>query len=127
MESWYWMSLSKAKEIARRHPDPHPFYVAEHVDEEDKIVALLHDSLEDGHSNLQELGIHFSAKIVLDVITLTRLPNEAYKEYIGRIRTKGGRARRVKIADLKVNLARCEPGDTRIVRYSIALDMLEAE
>lgn len=116
--------MGKAEEIARRHPDPHPFYVAEHVEEKDRVVALLHDSLEDGYSNLQELGIHFDGQTMQDVITLTRLPDEPYKDYIGRIRQRGGRARRVKIADIRVNMQRCKP--SLLNRYSQALDMLEA-
>src|SRR5574342_604632 len=95
--------VTKAEEIAARHEDDHPFRVASRVKESDKVVALLHVSLEDGYSNLREIGIHFPEEVKQDILTLTRLPGESYKSYIGRIRKRGGRARRVKIADLRTN------------------------
>ena len=115
--------MKKAEEIAKRHPDDHPFRVAARVGPEDRDVALLHDSLEDGYSNLQEIGINFHGQVMQDVIELTRLPEEPYKDYIARVRRRGGRARRVKIADINENLQRCKP--SLIERYVEALKMLE--
>lgn len=123
--------LQKAEQIAARHGDDHPFRVASRVEEPDKVVALLHDSLEDGYSNLQEIGINFHGQVMHDVIVLTRLHDEDYFDYIRKIIQRGGRARRVKIADIQTNLERCykDPVKWRklIQRYEMALAMLEAE
>ena len=121
--------MSKEHEIAARHPDNHPFKVAELCQEFDKPVALLHDSLEDGYATIQELEIWFDAAVVTDVMTLTRIYGEDYlNAYIPRIRRADGRAQRVKLADLSVNLARCEENPVRfmplISRYRRAIEML---
>jgi (p)ppGpp synthase/HD superfamily hydrolase len=123
--------VGKEQEIASRHPDDHPFKVAFLCQEFDKPVALLHDSLEDGYATLQELEIWFDAAVVADVVTLTHLPGEDYTAYIKRIKRVGGRARRVKLADLHTNLARCydDPDKYRslIARYLHAVSILEAK
>ena len=77
-------------------------------DDELKQIALLHDYLEDIHTEniiggtkiLREIG--FSDRVITGIIAMTRLQHEEYEEYIDTI--KGHKdAVRVKIADLKHN------------------------
>ena len=77
-------------------------------DDELKQIALLHDYLEDIHTEniiggtkiLREIG--FSDRVITGIIVMTRLQHEEYEEYIDAI--KGHKdAVRVKIADLKHN------------------------
>ncbi len=108
--------VSKAIEIALRHPDGlHPLQVAVEAmkiqgdsdDFEAFLVGLLHDSIEDGYSNFEELMI-FGDRVVHAVGVLTRGDGESYWDYIERVKTYGGKlAKRVKVADATVNLSRC--------------------
>jgi guanosine-3',5'-bis(diphosphate) 3'-pyrophosphohydrolase len=73
-------------------------------DEKTRIVALLHDVLEDSMKyNAEALYGLFGAEIGLAVEVLTKDKGETYKEYIRRV--AGNRlAREVKIADIMSNL-----------------------
>ena len=73
-------------------------------DEKDKIVAVLHDTVEDGKFTLLQLmEFGFDNEIVSAVGCLTKKPEEDYLgEYIPRVATND-RARRVKKADLRHN------------------------
>lgn len=69
-----------------------------------KIVALLHDVLEDTdltQDKLEEMGI--SEFIVKSVVCLTRKPEESYDDFIKRL-APNPIAREVKIADLEDNM-----------------------
>lgn len=69
-----------------------------------KIIALLHDILEDcPFWNEKSLRIFFSDKIVDTIIILTKLKSESYEQYIERI-LKDGWACEVKKADLEDNM-----------------------
>lgn len=69
-----------------------------------QIVALLHDLLEDCPEwNAEVLRHFFNEDIVRDVVTLTKLPDEPYEDYIERIKPEYF-ARKVKLADLKDNM-----------------------
>jgi len=69
-----------------------------------KIVALLHDLLEDCPEwNEKSLRVFFSDAIVDEVIMLTRQKEEPYEEYIHRI-AEHYWATQVKIADLRDNM-----------------------
>lgn len=73
-------------------------------DEETRIVAVLHDVLEDSMItswDLQQMG--FSEVVVSAVETLTRAEEEDYPEYIERV-AQNPLATRVKITDLMDNL-----------------------
>ena len=71
---------------------------------EARIVALLHDVLEDSDISIDELQqAGFGTKIIEAVRCLTRKPNEEYLDYIRRIK-ENPLARKVKLADLKDNL-----------------------
>ncbi len=74
---------------------------------ETRIVALLHDVIEDTKTTESELVEMFGYKIGWQVGILTRESKlESYEEYINRIKKYGPETvRKVKIADLKHNLS----------------------
>jgi len=82
----------------------HPLTVASLVDtEEEKIVALLHDTIEDTSITEQDLlNYGFSNKIVEAVKLLTHNKNVPYMDYVAKIKDNE-LARKVKIADLTHN------------------------
>ena len=85
----------------------HIIYVYRHVNTiEEKVVALLHDIIEDkkvSEKDLLEIG--FPEKIVNDVKVLTRVRPIDYKDYIDNIIKNGSReALNVKLADLENNM-----------------------
>ena len=72
--------------------------------ETDKIVAVLHDVVEDSHWTLDDLRSEgFSAEVLEAVGTLTKRNGASYEEYVHRIKTNPI-ARRVKLADLRDNM-----------------------
>jgi hypothetical protein len=72
--------------------------------ETEKIVAVLHDVLEDTDVTLEDMRRAGYTEPVLDALgCLTRREGELYDDYITRIR-QNPLARRVKIADLEDNL-----------------------
>ena len=85
----------------------HLLYVYRHVyDKEEKVVALLHDVMEDKNVTKEDLlEIGFPSKIVSDVSVLTRIKNTNYTDYIDNIIKNGSKeALEVKLADLKNNI-----------------------
>lgn len=85
----------------------HLLYVYRHVSTKDeKIVALLHDTIEDKNVSKEELlDIGFPKKIVDDVSILTRKKSMEYTDYIDNLVKKGSReALNVKLADLYNNM-----------------------
>ncbi len=88
--------------------------------ETDKIVAVLHDVLEDSEAtarDLQKAG--YSAEIVEAIKYLTRSEEEEYEQFIERV--KGNTlAVKIKIADLEDNLnfeRIKEPNEDDLKRY----------
>lgn len=80
----------------------HPLKVACMVtSEKAKIVALLHDVIEDSEYTLEDLrNSDFTEEIVDAVSVLTKPKNMSYNDYLNRV--KGNRlARQVKLADLQ--------------------------
>lgn len=74
----------------------------ENMDE--KIVALLHDVVEDSEITIEDLAKEgFSNKILIAVELLTKTENKPYEEYINEIK-KNKLARVVKMADLEDNM-----------------------
>lgn len=110
--------LDIASTVANRHPDTHPWAVAitacntRKADFEAFLVGLLHDSIEDGYYDEDSLGTDFDDVVKRAVMILTRRDGERYADYIARVKAADGEegrlARRVKLADATVNLARCE-------------------
>lgn len=82
----------------------HPLAVASAVDGNDqKIVALLHDVLEDTDVTEDSLRNLFGDEIADAVVLMTRAPNDRYKDYVKRIKTNP-LATAVKIADIRHNM-----------------------
>ena len=85
----------------------HIIYVYRHVNtKEEKVVALLHDVLEDKKVLKEDLlDIGFPKDIVDDVEVLTRVKPISYDEYIANILKNGSiRALNVKLVDLENNM-----------------------
>ena len=109
------MTITKAKELASRYHQGqvdkagapyinHPTQVARMVKgKKAKIVAYLHDLLEDTQCQPKEILENFSLSVLNAVKVLTRKANQPYKDYILQVRNHPI-ARQVKIADLKHNL-----------------------
>lgn len=71
---------------------------------DEKIVALLHDVVEDSETTIEELAKEgFPKKILKAVELLTKTDNKPYEGYIQEIK-KNELARVVKLADLKDNM-----------------------
>ena len=83
----------------------HPFTVADMCEsEEEKVVAYLHDVLEDSEYDEMYLRMcGFSEKVVEAVKTLTKGVDEDYVHYIDRI-SQNKLATAVKLADLSHNM-----------------------
>ena len=82
----------------------HPTAVAEKVDGEDlKVIALLHDVLEDTAVRYDTLENLFGKRIADAVDALTRKDDETYEAFIERV-CEDDLARIVKLADLEHNM-----------------------
>lgn len=83
----------------------HPLRVMERCPGiEEKIVAILHDTIEDTETTANTLICEgFPTHIVEAVQCLTRLDNETYGDFIERV-SQNSLAVKVKIADLRDNL-----------------------
>ena len=83
----------------------HPLRVMDAVDsEEAKIVAVLHDVVEDSEISLQDLRDRGFNEAILEAIScLTKKEGENYEQFIRRV-SSNELARLVKIADLRDNM-----------------------
>ncbi len=71
---------------------------------EEKIVGVLHDILEDTKMSIIDLSAEGFSEHVIDAVhTLTKLENEDYDHYIGRVE-RNDLAIRVKLNDLTDNM-----------------------
>lgn len=108
----------------------HPLRVMDAVEgETEKIVAVLHDTLEDTGITLEEIESGFGSEVTAAIVALTRNTDEDYFEFICRV--KGDAiATKVKIADLQdnMNLSRLpvvtEQDRLRTSKYEKALTVL---
>ena len=85
----------------------HLMYVYKNVSSiDEKVVALLHDTMEDkGIKEEELLSIGFTKKHVNDVKVLTRIKPMDYNTYIDNLIKNGSKeALNVKLADLKNNM-----------------------
>ena len=85
----------------------HLLYVYRHVSTiHEKVVALLHDVIEDKDVSKDDLiEVGFPAKIVEDILLLTRVKPIDYDDYIENLIKKGSKeALDVKLADLENNM-----------------------
>ena len=135
--------LEKAKMLAEKahqgqvdkggHPYIlHPVRVAENCKgEKEKVIALLHDVLEDSTYTREDLKKEgFSEDILEGLVCLTHRAGEAYMEYIERI-CQNPLAVKVKYADLQDNMDLSRiPNPTekdfiRLEKYKIAKARIE--
>ena len=98
----------------------------------EQMAAVLHDAIEDTDLSLDDLAdAGYPATVIAAIDCLTRRDDETYGQYIARV-ARDEVARRVKIEDLRENLANnlrspTSPGNAdRIERYRRALDRLGA-
>lgn len=71
--------------------------------EEEKIVAVLHDTVEDGVCTIKDLEkLEFSSRIVYSIHLLTHKKEDTYSEYIRKVSTDV-LATKVKLSDLRDN------------------------
>jgi (p)ppGpp synthase/HD superfamily hydrolase len=71
---------------------------------EEKIVAVLHDVVEDSNITIQSLKEESFSEEILNAITLLSInENQSYDEYISNIK-KNSLATKVKLADLRDNM-----------------------
>jgi hypothetical protein len=110
-----------------------PFYVhlervAARVEgETPKVVAYLHEVVEEGKIALETLEALGATPEQLEAIALvSRVPGETYAAYIEKIAAAGGVALYVKLADLKVHFAYGTLPATLAKRYTKALTRLAA-
>lgn len=105
----------------------HPLRVSHAVSEDAKVVAILHDCLED--YGILPPGLSEDDRDAIAYLTRDK-NKESYEEYILRILNAPGRAgdiaREVKIADLRDNLSHVGPGhfQDKKVLYDQALMLL---
>jgi len=97
---------------------------------EEKIVAVLHDVIEDSSFTIQKLKQEGFSKKVLDAVSLlTKTENQNYENYISAIK-KNPLATKVKLADLKDNMDKSrlqkitEEDLIRIKKYKSAIKQL---
>lgn len=83
----------------------HPLHIAEQMETEDEvIVALLHDTVEDGPiGTIDEIKQNFDTEIIEAIEALTRKDDEKYIDYILRL-SRNRIAAIVKLRDLEHNM-----------------------
>ncbi len=105
-------AIALAKQIHKGHKDKygadyilHPLRVMKKLTcENEKIVAILHDVIEDSELTPEDLLDHgFSEEIVNAVDYLSKREKEQYDEYIDRVKNNQ-LAVKVKLADLEDNM-----------------------
>ena len=105
----------------------HPIAVFQGVDGEDaKVVALLHDGIEDSDIELESLYQVFPKRIVDAVDGVTRRDDESYGDFILRVK-ENELARIVKIADIEHNMSTLPGNHNLRDRYEKALRELKGE
>ncbi len=112
----------------------HPIRVSENCSSGDeKVVALLHDTIEDGDITDDYLLIQGFPNYIVDaVMSVTRSKDESYFDFILRCKANPI-GRRVKIADLKDNMditrlkELTEKDINRLKKYHKAYNILKRE
>lgn len=101
-------------------------------DPQDRIVAVLHDVLEDAPKLLSEIERLVDLDCFKSLLALTRDSNEDYRDYIARVK-ENDQAKRIKIEDLEDNLkpkrlAKLDSATRERLKnkYWAALEQLEA-
>lgn len=115
-------ACQQRKPLGKREPYIlHPLRVMCAVDAPHRIVAVLHDVVEDGDLGLGDILAIFGEEVREAVNALTRRERESYGEFIVRCKANPI-ARQVKIADIRDNL---RPGAPHLrERYEAAMAVL---
>jgi len=101
----------------------HPIRVSQDVrTETQKVIALLHDTVEDTGTTLGTIAQEFGNEVARAVDCLTHRKGESYDEYITRVLAEPD-AIAVKIADICDNLSD-NPSNNAIEKCSRALERL---
>lgn len=120
----------------------HPIHVMSSFllqEEQERIVAILHDIVEDTPINLTDIEATFGKEIAEAIDAITKRPGEDYDEYLKRV-AQNILAKKVKIEDVKHNLDRSrasslrakdtkekKKAENRVSKYNRALDILIPE
>lgn len=98
----------------------HPIRVSQEVKTaRQKVIALLHDTIEDTQTSFEEIRDNFGLEVAKAVQCLTHYENEPYLDYIERVKTNPD-AIQVKLADIADNLSDA-PTEKAIVRSAAAI------
>lgn len=111
----------------------HPLFVMKNVNSiEQKIVAVLHDAVEDSELTLEQLRSQGFPEVIVSAIeAITKIEGEAYAAYLERV-IANPIALRVKIADVTHNLDirrisnPTEADFQRIAKYKKVLSQLRS-
>ena len=79
------------------------------VDDIDRIIAYLHDVVEDTHYTIDSVKLYFGEEIATCVDNVTKRDNETVEEYFIRVNSNV-RSQRVKYADSMDNFSRSKEG-----------------
>jgi len=129
LPNMYEKALQIATEAHRGQKDKagndyidHPIRVSQRCkSQKAKIVALLHDTLEDTDLTVEDLKNHgFDNEIIEAVLSVTRNANESYADFIARA-SQNPIGKEVKIADLEDNM------DLRRLEQITPKDMVRCE
>jgi len=104
----------------------HPMAVAKKCDTTtEKIVALLHDVIEDTEVVEEEIRAAFGDEVADAVVADSRVEGEEYEAYLDRV-AKNPLALKVKIADLRHNIERGEKSGNlkRLSKHKKGLEKL---
>lgn len=93
-----------------------------------KIVAYLHDTIEDTETTKEELEKLFDVRVASAVVALSKVKNQSYDDYMLNV-LSNSTAHAVKIADTKANLmqSQMDGNQKRIDKYQKQLDFLLKE
>lgn len=101
----------------------HPVRVSQEVKtDQQRIIALLHDTIEDTNTTLEEIALHFGKEVAIAVDCLTHRKGESYKDYIERVKQNPD-AVKVKMADICDNLTSA-PSENAIKKGTYGLTEL---
>lgn len=105
----------------------HPLSVMMAADSlEEKILAVLHDSIEDSDLQIEDLRKEgFSPNILSALFVITKVPGEDYFQYLKRVK-KNLLALRIKLLDVENNLRKGCPSLLK-ERYEKALAFLKED
>lgn len=87
--------------------------------EEQRVVAVLHDVIEDTHLDLETLAMRFGPAVAAAVDALSRRTGESYARYLDRVR-ENSLAAAVKMADLRDNLDESRASTAMLPRSIVA-------